>query len=134
MKQCLLEEGFRGDSPQPSAAWKAFKKFSSTPVPRDATNCLCEIGEYESEGTNILYFHLARHFRVMSRGEFSHIMDLRIFLKAQCGAKLDGNYLAVWSSQHESLQEYFAAVEASPIFQRVELLPHWEVEICYERV
>ena len=130
----LREAGFNTESPEPARAWSAFKLFAAVPVSRNSTNSLCEIGSYRRGAENILFINLARQFEFKSRGEFSHFTQLRIALESPLGFEVDGEYLSLWSNAFENLENYIAAVEASPIFNRVFSLDGWKSEVCFGRV
>ena len=134
VNKLLSEAGFSYEAPDPNLAWNVLMDFSAVPVPKDFTNSLCEIGTFDNKSASTTYINLTRQFKVMSRGEFSHFMQLRINMETQGGRDLANEYMVIWSDEFASLEEFRAAVESQPLFQKAMAVPGWSAQVCFERV
>lgn len=108
--------GFNENRPDPNLAWRVFREFAAVPVIAADDALLFQCGTYDFTGREQFHWNLTRQFSLEEEGEYAGMEQLQLTVLYEPAAELRPLEASVWSSDFESLEEFFAEVEALPEF------------------
>lgn len=115
----LEAANFSVDKPDPRTAWDIFKAFSKVRVDCADDSLLFQCGIYDFTGEKLFHWSLVRQFSLERHGEYDRMEQLECVLYYNPRPQLENVEASLWSSDCDSLEEFFYGVERIKGFQAV---------------
>jgi hypothetical protein len=126
MRQELSRAGFDPKAPRPAAAWEAFKAFVVRPVPGQKTITIGFTCYQDDRRDETLWLGFARRME----GEVDGVGgDCGCAFSSPVTEGLTGFEVENWWwAEHGSLDDWYAEVEAMPVFRKCMEATGWRFE------
>lgn len=131
----LAQAGFSEQKPDPLLAWQTFQAFSAVPVDCAGDDLLFQCGVYGFTGRELFHFGFVRQFTFEEEdGEYGGMEQLDCAVLFEPDPELRTLETSLWSSEFDSAEEFFAAVEALPEFQALRGRTPVGLELVHDEV
>lgn len=115
-RRMLHEAGFSEQRPDALLAWRVFREFAAVPVECADDALLFQCGVYRLTGRERFHFGFVRQFTFEEDGEYDHMEQLDCTILFEPDAELRQLETNLWSYDFDTVEAFFAAVEALPEF------------------